>query len=51
MKLETNRRVMKIKRKLSICNKTGKCDYCPMHDGENRGRRKGVKPRYKDKRS
>lgn len=22
-----------------ICKKTGKCDRCPPHDGENRGRR------------
>jgi hypothetical protein len=29
-----------------ICKKTGKCDRCPPHDGENRGRRaKKAKPK------
>lgn len=54
MNLETNRRVMKIKRKLSICRKTRKCSYCPMHGGENVGKRSkrgDQKPHYKDKRS
>lgn len=35
--------------KKRICKKTGKCQYCPYHDKENRKRR--AKPdRYKNKR-
>lgn len=26
-------------RRREICKKTKKCDRCPMHGGENRGRR------------
>jgi hypothetical protein len=36
---DTNSAADKKARKKSICNKTGKCCFCPMHDRENRGRR------------
>jgi hypothetical protein len=38
-------------RRNKICNETGKCSFCPMHDGENRRRAKRKsKPKYKGKR-
>lgn len=45
-------RVHKLKRRWQICNKTGKCSYCPMHGGENIKYKKHGKnkPRYKNKR-
>lgn len=48
-KLEGNSAVVKKVRKRAICNKVGKCDRCPWHDKENRGRRarddRGKNPR------
>lgn len=51
MSIETNNRVNKLKRRLKICNATGKCSVCPFHGGENQKRNKHgpKKPRYKDK--
>lgn len=46
-KQETNRRALKIKRKLEICDKAGKCDYCPIHGGEN-WRRKPKEDKHKN---
>ena len=47
--IETNSSVDKKLHKWHICNKTGKCTRCPLHDGENR--RKRPRPdHYKNKR-
>lgn len=47
-------RAEKLKYRNAICKKTGKCSYCPMHGGENVGKRSkrgDKKPKYKNKRS
>ena len=48
---DTNSAADKKKRKQSICQKTGKCPFCPTHDRENRGRRvRSDKYKNKDRR-
>ena len=37
MNSESNSRVMKLKHWKSIAKKTGKCDRCPPHGGDNAG--------------
>ena len=46
---ETNNRAARIARRHMIAEKTGKCSYCPPHDGENR-RHRPRDDRYKNHR-
>ena len=49
----TNSKVYKRAKYKHVCISTGKCQFCPMHGGENasrKGKHGVTKPRKKDKR-
>lgn len=47
---ETNPKAFKRMYKRMICQKTGKCDRCPIHGGADNTGRIPKDDRYKDKR-